>query len=328
MTRAVVLGATGLLGNATVRELLARGYKVSAASRRSQPPANLLDVDARFLSGEGETAGQLEQWIEGHDIVVDAAAPYPLHPFRIGNQAGPEPAQHAEHRTRALLDLVRRHDAQLVYISSFTTLPRSRTSWGHLQGRLARRLHPYFKTKDLIERLVLEAAAEGLPAVVVNPTSCLGPWDIKRRELCFIPQLLAGEVQVSLRHVLNVIDARDVATGIASALEAERYGEPILLSGHNVNLDSLTTWICEIGGVKRPKWRASAELSVLPVYAAEAVLPFVDRPVPAPLLATMLLLEQEWINPSRTQRDLGVTLHPLSATLRDSVEWYREQGYC
>lgn len=329
MSRAVVLGATGHLGNAVVRELVARDYRVTAASRRPRPPANLDSLDVTFLPGDGDTSGQLERWIEGHDVVVDAAAPYPLHPFRIGSQAAaPEPLEYAEWRTRALLRLISRHEARLAYISSFTTLPRARSVWGHLQGRLARRLHPYFETKDRIEELILEAANDGLPAVVVNPTSCLGPWDVKRRELCFIPQLLAGEVPVSVEHVLNVIDVRDVAAGLVSMLEAERYGEPTLLSGHNINLDSLTTWICEVGGVERPKWRAAAELTFLPVLATEALLPFADRPVPAPLLATMLLLEQEWMTPSQAQRDLGVDLHPLSATIRDAVAWYRRLGYC
>lgn len=328
MTRAVVLGATGHIGNAVVRELLARGYSVSAASRRERPPVNLADLDVEFLPGDRDTSGQLDSWVAGHEIVVDAAAPYPLHPFRFGIQAGPNPAEYAEWRTRTLLKVVRRHRARFAYISSFTTLPRARTIWGHLQSRVARRVHPYFKTKELIEELILEAAEDGLPAAVVNPTSCLGPWDIKRRELCFVPQLLAGEVQVSVKHVLNVIDVRDVAAGLVASVEAERYGEPILLSGHNANLDSLTTWICEVGGVQRPKWRAPAELTLLPVVATEALLPLVDRPVPAPMLATMLLLEQEWVSPGLPQRELGINLHPLSATIRDAVSWYRSLGYC
>ena len=89
----------------------------------------------------------------------------------------------------------------------------------------------------------MAAVRTGSPAVIVNPTLCIGPWDIKVRDLCFVARLLSGEAPASVAHSINVIDVRDTAAGLVAALERERWGEPILLAGHNISVEALYTWI-------------------------------------------------------------------------------------
>jgi dihydroflavonol-4-reductase len=326
--KVVVLGATGHIGNAIVRELLAQGYEVTVTSRRKEPAANLLGLPVRYESGNSDTPGQLDAWIAGHDLVVDAAAPYSV--FRFG--ATPPTESHAlaaaTQRTDAVLNAVRQHKARLAYVSSFITLSRPRSGLEGWRAQLVRSLHPYFATKELIEARVLAAAQSGVPAIVVNPTLCLGPWDMKEREFCFIPRLLCGEMSAVVQHILNVIDVRDVATGLLAMVNAERYGEPILLSGHNISTSMLFPWVCEIGGVRPPRLFAPATLSLLASYWTEFVLAQFGQRTPLPSLAIMLACEHEWMAPDATQRELGVTLRPLSETLRDAITWYRGIGYC
>jgi uncharacterized protein YbjT (DUF2867 family) len=99
--KALVLGATGHIGNAIVRELLDRGYQVTATSRRKEPAANLVGLPVRYASGNCNTPGQLDAWIAGHDVVVDAAAPYPFRLYSTTNEAENHPLDYAAQRTRA-----------------------------------------------------------------------------------------------------------------------------------------------------------------------------------------------------------------------------------
>lgn len=322
--RVLVLGATGHIGNAVVRECLDQGYAVTAVSRRAEPAQNLINLPVHYLSGDIETPGRLDTWVKGHDVVVDAAAPYPLSVF----PAKADPLLRAAQRTDALLAAVRRHHARLVYISSMTSLARPRVSVAVWQVQLQRLLHPYFALKQLIDARVLTAAQQGLPAVTLHLPTCLGPWDLKARDLCFIPRLLCGEIPVALEHLINVIDVRDVATGVLAALQAERYGEPIALTGHALPCPALFAWICELGGARPPGLSLPPPLDLLASYSAELLYAGLGKHPPFRALAVLLVYEQNWLVLSTAQHDLGVVPRPLSHTLSDSIQWYRSLGYC
>jgi dihydroflavonol-4-reductase len=326
--KALVLGATGHIGNAAVRELLSRGYEVTAASRRSEPAINLTDLPLIYARGDIDNPAQLDSWIDGHDIVVDAAAPYISWLLPAGLGSGPESLQYGARRTDHLLGAVRRHDARLAYVSSFVTLPRRRQGLDRWQSELVRLLHPYFALKELIEAQILSAARAGLEAVVVNPTLCLGPWDIKERQYCIVPRLLAGEPAAAVNHLINVIDVRDVAAGIVTALETRRYGQQIALVGHNLTNDELFGWICELGSVQPPRLVVPMTLSLIASYFSELALGIAGVRSPMPALAPMLTSLYEPFTPDSTQRELGVNPRALSGTLADSIAWYRRIGYC
>jgi dihydroflavonol-4-reductase len=325
--KALVLGATGHIGNAITREMIARGYEVTAIGRRAEPPVNLSGLTVGYLRGDLDTPGQLARAVEGHDIVVDAAAPYPSLLASPAAHAA-EALEHAKRRTQMLVDAVLRQRARLAYVSSFTTLADVSTGFERLQRQWIRQLHPYFAVKQLIEIQILAAARWGLKAVVVNPTLCIGPWDIKTRELCFVPRLLCGEAPASVAHAINVIDVRDTAAGLVVALEAEHYGEPIPLTGHNISVEALYTWLCEIGGVAPPRIVAPITVAVMATYWSEITLGAVGLRPPLPALAPMLTMLHDSFDAGRVQAELGITPRPLSATLADAIEWYRQIGYC
>lgn len=325
--RALVLGATGHIGQAVVREFLSQGYRVTAATRREHSPS-LAGLDVEIARGNTDSPGQFDAWVCGHDVVIDAAAPYPLNLFPTEGRAEQDPYEHARQRTQALVDAVATHNAQLGFISSFTTLPRQEKGLALIEARWRRRIHPYFAIKRLMESMILDAARGGLRAVIVNPTTCLGPWDEKRRELCFIPQLLAGEVLATARKEINVIDVRDVAAGVRAAIDAECYGKPLLLGGHDLRVDTLARRVCALGEVSPPLLRVSARLSAASLYWTEAACAMGGKPPPVPSLSLLLLCDGSPLGPATELRQLGLRARPLDETLSDAVEWYRRLGYC
>jgi dihydroflavonol-4-reductase len=326
--KAVVIGASGHLGNAIVRALLARKYEVTACGRRSVRPANLVDLPVRYAPGDGDTVGQFDKWIAGHDLVVDAAAPYPLEIFSPLTVGGDDPIAYAERRTRRLLGAVSRHKVGLVYVGSFVTLVRPGTNAERFQHQMMRLAHPYFEVKQLIESQLLDASRRGVRIVLANPTYCLGPWDLHERELCTIPLLLSGEIPSSITQVLNVVDVRDVAAATLAALDAERYGEPLQMSGHNISTEELYSTICELGKVSRPGFSTASGAALAAAYALELVIGSVGQRTSLPAGGMMMASLFDYMSPGQLLQELGINPRPISETILDAIKWYRQIGYC
>ena len=326
--KALVIGASGHLGSAIVRALLDADYRVTACGRRSVVPANLSELPIRYAAGDTETPGQFDEWISGQDLVVDAAAPYPLNAFSPINEAGNDPIAYAERRTRRLLEAVLRRKARLAYVGSFVTLVRPSTSVQRFQHQMMRLAHPYFEVKELIESQMLDASRRGLAVVIANPTYCLGPWDLHDRRLCTIPLLLRGEIPSSISQMLNVIDVRDVAAGIVAALDSERYGEPILMSGYDISTDDLYSQICQLGNVPKPRISTATSVALAGAYAMEMALGTIGERTPLPAGGMMMATLFDYMVPSGRLRKLGVTPRPLSQTIVDAINWYKRIGYC
>jgi dihydroflavonol-4-reductase len=324
-----VLGATGHIGNAIARDLLDHGYRVTAVTRQQRPEA-LADLAVEIVRGDADRPGQFAAWVRGHDLVIDAAAPYPLNLFVAGEPAERAPLDYARRRMGTLLDAVSRYGAALAYISAFTTLPRpvSEGMLAAIEARTRRLVHPYFMVKATMEEMVLEAARDGLRVAILNPTACIGPWDRRRRELCVVPLLMNGQVPAMVARVVNVIDVRDVAAAVRAALEQHRFGTPIPLAGHDSRTDALAARVCDLAGVPAPRLQVSARVAAGAALWAEAAWAFVGRPSPLPTIGLLLILDGYPMRPSAEQRALGALPRPLDETLRDSIAWYRHLGYC
>src|SRR5215204_6336380 len=107
--RALVLGGSGLIGNAVVRRLVADEYRVTAVGRRRDRPANLHGVGADYVAADVGDRKRLDLLVGAHDVVVDAAAPYPLNLFHAATPADRNPLEQAKVRMDALLSSALRH---------------------------------------------------------------------------------------------------------------------------------------------------------------------------------------------------------------------------
>jgi nucleoside-diphosphate-sugar epimerase len=301
--RALVLGGGGHIGSAFVRRLASAGCDTVAAGRRPQPPASLMGAGATYQQvGEQLQGGELR----GYDLIVDAAAPYALE--TVDRDA-------ALRRGQTIVDACAQTGARLVHVGSFTTLVPPDT----LVARGLSSMHPYFDLKAALQAQVLAAPVS---AVIVNPTQCLGPWDMRPLRYALLPLLVRGEVPFSSNHRINIIDVRDVATLALRALERERYGEPLLLAGHNTTLDTLFERVAALGDSSPPFWRASAYAGALTLFAMEKLAGLVGQKPLYPSLGVVLLLCQQWLFANRAQRELRVPLACMSKTLRDALKWY------
>jgi len=327
IARALVLGGTGHIGNAVVRELLACGARVTVTSRREERTPNLQGLDIDFVRVRGEIPHKAGDLVHGHDLVVDAAAPYPLRIFDRDRPCGMNPLDYAACRTEALIAAARRARSRLAVVGSFTTLPRPGRLAERIEAGLLDRLHPYFEVKRAIDASVLGAARRGLQGLVISPTAVLGPWDGKDPDLCFLPLILNGRLPFASTRVINVIDVREVATGLVRAVLNGRFGARLPLCGHNLRLCELTREACALAGVRPPPLYGSTRCAAGLALLGEAGWGALGLNSPVPSLPSLLARYSYPMTPGTAQEQLGIVPRPLSETLRDAINWYASAGY-
>ncbi len=322
---ALVLGASGHIGNAITRELLAQGWRVTATSRQAQRAPNLRGLAVDYRCGAPTTVDELTRWFTGNELIVDAATPYPIHLFDFSGERR-TPMEVAADRTRTLLRSCRNVNATFACVSSFTTMVDAGPT---IVDAFAQ--HPYFGVKRAIERVVLDASEFGQNCLLINPTLCLGPWDCKARELTLLPLLGAATPPAMLDHVVNVVDVRDVARFFVAALRDGQFGRRLLCSGHNLAMKDLAHRVRLLLGQRaeaQTVGAGAASLSVLGALAGEALFASVGRNSPLPALGLMLLQRHQPFAIGAEQRRLGVLPMAIDDTVNDSVRWYAELGYC
>jgi dihydroflavonol-4-reductase len=128
-----------------------------------------------------------------------------------------------------------------------------------------------------------------------------------------------------MRHVINVIDVRDVASLIAAAVAARHYGARIPLTGHNVAVDELARRIALMAGVGAPLLSTNASSTAIAAFWMESAFAMTGSETPDAWRAAPLIADAWPMEESVEQRALGVRVRPLDDTLRDAVQWHREQ---
>ncbi len=325
--KALVIGAGGHLGDAITRALLDRGWEVTGCGRRALP-LNLEGLPIKYVRGDADSPGQLDEWSSGQDLIVDGAAPYPMSLVFPGREPERDPFAAAEARTRRLIDVALKHDAVLAYVGSFVTQVSPHSIAQRARAQLISLTLPYFQVKELIETQILDAARRGLRSVIINPTYCLGPWDLHDRRVCTIPLLLCGEIPGRISQMLNVIDVRDVAAGLLAAIEAERFSEPLLTTAHAVSTEELYAMVCRIGGIPMPTITSSTNFAMFTAYLTELMFSAIGQQTPIITAGMMMATAIDYLDRPSALKEIGVQPRPLSETIADAIEWYRAIGYC
>jgi dihydroflavonol-4-reductase len=203
--------------------------------------------------------------------------------------------------------------------------PRSEAHW-LLDGDDGRPDFRYARTKALGEQHALQAAADGLDVVVVNPGFLIGPGDVHRVSSWPIEEYLRGVLRFTVRGGLSYVDVRDVVSGMLLAEQRGASGERYILSNDEGNLPypEFFERVGTVSGRRRATYK-------LPVGALTAFLR-VSRALRLPLVP---LDDNElrssaywWFYTSQKARtELGYGTRPLDETLADTIAWFKSDGY-
>jgi dihydroflavonol-4-reductase len=323
----LVTGATGFVGAAITRLLVQRGANVRVLTRGASDLRNLDGLPVTRVVADLEDPASLDSAVEGCEGLFHAAADYRLW---VPNAATMYRTN--VDGTRALLEAAGRAGVRrIVYTSSVATL--GIRSDGHpadetTPSELGDMIGPYKRSKFLAEEIVRRLATGGLPIVIVNPSTPIGPGDVKPTPTgSFIVDALSGRMPAYVDTGLNVVHVDDVAQGHLLAYERGQTGRRYVLGGTDMTLREILAACARISG------RSSAPIRlphgvVLPIaYVAEGWARVSGRAPRVTVDGVRLSRKHMYFSSARAEQELGYTARSPDLALHDAAEWFRTHGY-
>jgi dihydroflavonol-4-reductase len=193
----------------------------------------------------------------------------------------------------------------------------------------AKAIGVYKRSKVAAERLVERMiAADKLPAVIVNPSTPIGPRDVKPTPTGrIIVDAAHGRIPAYVDTGLNLVHVDDVADGHLAALDRGKIGERYILGGQNVPLSAMLAAIATLLGRRPPRIRMPRSAIVPLAVAAETVARFTGREPLVTLDALRMSKYRMFFTTAKAERDLGLTARPFTEALADAIAWFRGAGY-
>src|SRR5437660_632477 len=323
----LVTGATGFVGSAVARVLLKAGHPVRVLARPRSDRRNLKGLSVEIVQGSLEDATSLAAAVAGCRYLFHVAADYrlwvpdPAAMFRV-NVGGTR-----ELMLAALAAGVER----IVYTSSVASL-------GIVPGGVADEETPstaedmighYKRSKFDAEAVVRELVAEqGLPAVIVNPSTPIGPGDVKPTPTGrIIVEAARGRMPGYVDTGLNLVHVDDVAAGHLTALHRGRIGERYILGGENVRLGTMLADIAEIVGRRPPRLRFPIAALYPVALGAELFARLTGKPPFATRDGLRIARHHMFFNDAKARRELGYTSRPYREAIADAIVWFKQAGY-
>jgi len=327
--RVLVTGGAGFIGSSVVRRLLERGTEVVTLVEPGGATAALDGLDVEVVEGDLRDPAAVDAAVAGCALVFHVAALYRFW--------APDPAAFYDVNvsgTRHVLDAARTHGCRrVVYTSTVGTLglggatteapvdERSVAHVDHLFGL-------YKQSKYVAEHEVLRAAAEGLPVVLVQPTTPVGPRDAGptptgRTVLDFLNGRIPGYVDTTL----NIVDVEDVAAGQVLAAEHGAQGRSYILGGRNLALRDVLGTLAAVTGLPAPTRRFPSGLALAAAHASDLVEGrLLHREPSVPLEGARMSTTHMSFDDSRARAELGYTSRPPAEALERAARWFVASG--
>jgi len=325
--KTLVTGGTGFVGRAVVAELLAAGRQVRVLARNPDHPA-LAGLAVEVARGDLRDPDSLKRALTDCTHLFHVAADYRLWV--------PDPATmyaiNVDGTRQLLAAAAARGLDRVVYTSTVGTLGNPGDGTPGTEATpvsLKEMVGHYKRSKFLAELLALDFARQGLPLVVVNPSTPVGPWDYRPTPTGFmIVDFLRRRMPAYLETGLNLIHVRDVARGHLLAEEKGRIGEKYILGHANLSLSHIFQVLADLTDLPAPK----VKLPYWPVlgmaYVDEFLATYIRRRPPRmPVAAIRMAKKYMYFDNRKAVQYLGLTVTPVRQALADAVGWFREHGY-
>lgn len=327
--KTLITGATGFVGSAVLRQLLNEGHTVRALVRPKSDRRNLSGLPIEIVTGDLNDPKSLDKATAGCKSLFHVAADYRLWV--------PRPYEIYETNVQGTLNIMqaaaRAGIERIVYTSSVATLglnhdgsPADESTPVFYDDMIGHYKRSKFLAEAEVQRLVDEHA---LPAVIVNPSTPVGPRDIKPTPTGqIIIEAASGHMPAFVDTGLNLVHVDDVAVGHLLAFKHGKIGQRYILGAHNMTLKEILTALSRITGKPRPRFRLPHNLVLPLAYLVEA---WARLSGSSQLLVTVdgvrLAKKRMFFSTEKAKRELGLSTRPVLEALSDAVDWFRKNGY-
>jgi dihydroflavonol-4-reductase len=326
--RVLVTGASGFVGSAVARALAEAGFQVRALVRATSPRGHLNGVPVEFAEGDLRDAASVRRAMTGVRHLFHVAADY-----RLWARDPSEIAQVNVTGTRIVMEEALRAGVErVVYTSSVATLTlnaEGRPVDETLPLAEADAIGVYKRSKVAAERLVEAMIANGkLPAIIVNPSTPIGPRDVKPTPTGrVIVEAARGRIPGFVDTGLNLVHVDDVAAGHVAALSKGRIGERYILGGENVQFGDMLADIAALVGRRAPKLRFPLGMMMPVAYAAEGLARLTGREPFVTKDGLRMAKYRMFFSAAKAERELGYRARPYREGLADAIKWFGQAGY-
>ena len=319
-------GATGFVGFAILRKLLARGVEVKALIRPESRTAHLLGLDVEVVRGDVRDLDGLRKAMKGCDRAYHAAALYRLdRPYEELEETN---VQGTLNVLRAAAELGYErvvHTSTVAAVGSADAdgLADEETEWNLGDLRI-----PYVVTKRKAEEEALAFARDKLELVVVNPSAPIGPWDVKPTPTgMFLLGLIRGLVPFVPAAANNFVSVDSVAEGHLLAMAKGRPYERYILSDVNMTMKAFADLVADMTGRRRP-WKLPFPLAWFGgLLGSVFVQGLLRRPCTVNLANVRYLRRRMYFSSDKAKNELGWKPEPLEDAIVAAVRWFCENGY-
>jgi dihydroflavonol-4-reductase len=325
-TTAFVTGGTGFVGANLVRLLLEQGFQIKALARPSSPRDNLKNLDVEWITSDLNDP-DLAQHLRGCDVLFHVAAHYSLwrkerdRLYQI-NVLG----------TRNILAAARTAGiARTVYTSSVAAigvLSNAQSADETDQSPPEKLIGAYKQSKYWAEQEAYKAIQAGQDIVIVNPSTPIGPYDIKPTPTGdTILRFLRRQMPVYVDTGLNLIHVQDVAMGHLQAFQRGKTGDRYILGHQNVTLKQMLDQLAAITGIPAPKRSIPTWIPLTVATIDELILARLGKTPSVPIDGVRMSQQTMYYDPTKAIRDLALPQTPVDQALQDGVNWFVSNGY-
>ena len=326
--RALVTGASGFVGSAVARALVRADIDVRVLLRPGADTRGIDGLPVEVVHGDVRDETGLLPALRGCRQVYHVAALYKLWVRRKRdiydcNVRG----------TENILKAARAANVEkIVYTSSVATLGYGRDGAPATEDTpvgLGDMLGHYKRSKFLAEQVVLASAREGMPVVIVNPSTPVGLGDLKPTPTGrLIVDFLNGRMPGYVDTGLNLVDVDDVAQGHLLAAQHGEHGEKYILGNENLTLRQILELLAELSGRRAPRLKIPYALALAAAYGDAACARLVPGREPRiPPVGVRLSRKTMFFCAAKAVRCLGFPQTPVREALQKAIAWFSDHGY-
>lgn len=322
----LVTGVSGFVGSAVARALASRGVAVRGLVRATSARTNVADFPGELVEGDARDPAATARAMAGVRRLYHVAADY-----RIWARDPEEIVRNNHASTAAVMEAALAAGVErIVYTSSVATLRPD-------HGKPANESRPatpeqavgaYKRSKVVAERLVeAMVRTRGLPAVIVNPSTPVGPRDARPTPTGrIIVEAACGRMPAFVDSGLNLVHVDDVAAGHLLAMEHGRIGERYVLGGQDVSLREMLGVVAGLVGRKAPTVRIPRGPLFPLAWANEQVARVMGKEPFLTLDALRMAAHDMYYSSAKAEAELGYRARPYAEALADAVAWFAREG--
>ena len=326
--KVLITGVTGFLGSAVLRLLVNEGYDVRVLVRENSNMRNLEKIDVKVIKGDLQNTNSLKPAVHSCDQVFHVAADYRLWV--------PNPEQMYKTNIDGTRNLIRAAtDAgveKIVYTSSVATLginkdgaPADETTPSSLDDMIGTYKRSKFLAEQTVKNLITK---ESCPVTIVNPSTPVGPYDIKPTPTGkIILDTIRNRMPAFVETGLNIVHVDDVAQGHLLAMEKGKIGERYILGGDDMTLESIIEYLCNSENIAPPTIKLPHNF-ILPVaWIMECIAKFTCNEPLATVDAVRMSKKMMYFSSKKAKTKLGYQTRPAIEGLNDAIEWFNKEKY-